>query len=615
MGLGPISAIYQARYNRYLQNRGLLDTSGSRVWAFLGDGETDEPESLGALHVASREGLDNLTFVVNCNLQRLDGPVRGNGKIIQELEAAFRGAGWNVIKVIWGREWDELLARDVDGVLVQKMNETLDGEFQKFSVAGGAYIREHFFGPDPRLRKMVEHLSDDDLAKLRRGGHDYRKVYAAYKAATEHQGAPTVILAKTVKGWTLGPGRRSPQHHPPGQEAERGGAADLPRPPGAADPGRHAQGRALLPPGSGLRGGRVPARTARRPGRPSPATGRASRAVAGAGPRGRCRVRGRQRHPGLDDDGLRPDPAQPDPRSGARPTDRADHPRTRPAPSGWTRCSRRSGSIRRSASATSRSTRTWSCPTARRPTARSSRRGSPRRVRWPASRPRTDVRHPRPGDHPVLHLLLDVRVPADRRPDVGARRRARARVPDGRHGRPNHADRRGPPARRRPDPDHRLDHPEPARLRPGLRVRAGRRRPRRDRADVRAGRGRLLLHHDLQRELRPAAQAGGRGRGPAARDLPVLGGAQGSARTPIPRGSSVRARSSSRSWPPATCWPNGSASPPRSTAPRRSRCSVAMPSRSSAGTGSTPTRSRCACRTSARSCRTRVARSSPPPTG
>ena len=204
MGLGPISAIYQARYNRYLHNRGLLDTSGSRVWAFLGDGETDEPESLGALHVAAREGLDNLTFVVNCNLQRLDGPVRGNGKIVQELEAVFRGSGWNVIKVIWAREWDDLLARDRDGVLVEQMNNTVDGEFQKFSVAGGAYIREHFFGPDPRLRKLVEHLSDDDLAKLRRGGHDYRKVYAAYKMATESTGAPTVILAHTVKGWTLG---------------------------------------------------------------------------------------------------------------------------------------------------------------------------------------------------------------------------------------------------------------------------------------------------------------------------------------------------------------------------------------------------------------------------
>ena len=206
MGLGPISAIYQARFNRYLAQRGIADTSGSRVWAFLGDGEMDEPESLGALWVAGRERLDNLTFVGNCNLQRLDGPVRGNGKIIQELEGIFRGAGWNVIKVIWGREWDDLLARDVDGVLVNRMNETLDGEFQKYSVAGGAYIREHFFGPDPRLRRLVEHLSDDGLTRLRRGGHDYRKVYAAYRAASEFRGAPTAILAKTIKGWTLGPG-------------------------------------------------------------------------------------------------------------------------------------------------------------------------------------------------------------------------------------------------------------------------------------------------------------------------------------------------------------------------------------------------------------------------
>ena len=206
MGLGPIAAIYQARLNRYLANRGLADTSASRVWAFIGDGEMDEPESVTALALAAREGLDNLTFVVNCNLQRLDGPVRGDGKIIQELEGLFRGAGWNVIKVIWGREWDDLLARDVEGLLVNKMNETVDGEFQKYSVAGGAYIREHFFGPDPRLRQLVENLSDDELARLRRGGHDYRKVYAAYRAATEFRGAPSVVLAKTIKGWALGPG-------------------------------------------------------------------------------------------------------------------------------------------------------------------------------------------------------------------------------------------------------------------------------------------------------------------------------------------------------------------------------------------------------------------------
>jgi len=204
MGLGPIHSIYQARFNRYLLNRQIKDTSRSRVWAFLGDGEMDEPESLGAIGVAAREELDNLIFVVNCNLQRLDGPVRGNGKIIQELEAFFRGAGWNVIKVVWGREWDELLARDVDGVLVNKMNTTPDGQFQTYSTADGAFIREDFFGSDPRLRRMVEHLSDDQLRHLPRGGHDYRKVYAAFKAAVEHTGQPTVILAHTVKGWTLG---------------------------------------------------------------------------------------------------------------------------------------------------------------------------------------------------------------------------------------------------------------------------------------------------------------------------------------------------------------------------------------------------------------------------
>jgi pyruvate dehydrogenase E1 component len=206
MGLGPLNAIYQARFNRYLYNRHIADTSESRVWCFLGDGECDEPETLGALSLAAREQLDNLTFVVNCNLQRLDGPVRGNGKVIQELEGIFRGAGWNVIKVIWAREWDELLARDVHGVLVDQMNRVPDGEFQKYATESGAYIREHFFGPDPRLRKMVEHLSDDDLRHLRRGGHDYRKVYSAYKLALEQHGAPTVILAHTVKGWTLGTG-------------------------------------------------------------------------------------------------------------------------------------------------------------------------------------------------------------------------------------------------------------------------------------------------------------------------------------------------------------------------------------------------------------------------
>ena len=204
MGIGPINAIYQAQANRYLAGRGFKDTTEQHVWAFLGDGELDEVESRGALQLAANEGLDNLTFVVNCNLQRLDGPVRGNGKIVQELESFFRGAGWNVIKVIWGREWDTLLAKDTEGALVDLMNKTPDGDFQTYKTESGAFVRENFFGRDPRTAKLVENMTDDEIWGLRRGGHDYRKVYAAYKSAVEHKGQPTVILAKTIKGFTLG---------------------------------------------------------------------------------------------------------------------------------------------------------------------------------------------------------------------------------------------------------------------------------------------------------------------------------------------------------------------------------------------------------------------------
>jgi pyruvate dehydrogenase E1 component len=206
MGLSPIMAIYQARYQRYLEDRGLIPPSDAKVWAFLGDGETDEPESLGALTLASREQLDNLIFVVNCNLQRLDGPVRGNGQIIQELEAAFRGAGWNAIKVIWGRDWDSLLAADEDGLLVRRMSETVDGQYQKYAVESGAYVRDHFWGKHPKLLKLVKHLTDSELKKLRLGGHDPAKVYSAFAAANAHRGSPTVILARTIKGYGMGEG-------------------------------------------------------------------------------------------------------------------------------------------------------------------------------------------------------------------------------------------------------------------------------------------------------------------------------------------------------------------------------------------------------------------------
>jgi len=204
MGLSPLMAIYQARFNRYLEDRGIKPKTNAKVWAFLGDGETDEPESLGAITLASRENLDNLIFVINCNLQRLDGPVRGNGKIVQELEAAFRGAGWNVIKALWGSDWDPLFERDVDGLLVKRLGEMVDGEMQKLVVESGAYLRQHVFGTDPRLLKMVKDIPDEALRTLRQGGHDPRKVYAAYKAAVEHTGSPTVILARTIKGYGLG---------------------------------------------------------------------------------------------------------------------------------------------------------------------------------------------------------------------------------------------------------------------------------------------------------------------------------------------------------------------------------------------------------------------------
>ena len=204
MGIGPLNAIYQARFMKYLENRNLIEKTDRKVWAFVGDGETDEVDTLGAISLGSREKLDNLIFVVNCNLQRLDGPVRGNKRIIDELEATFRGAGWNVIKVIWGSDWDELFARDHQGLLVKRMEECVDGDYQAFKAKNGKYLRENFWGKYPELLKLVEDKTDKQLFKLHRGGHDPAKIYNAYKRAVEHKGSPTVILAKTVKGYGLG---------------------------------------------------------------------------------------------------------------------------------------------------------------------------------------------------------------------------------------------------------------------------------------------------------------------------------------------------------------------------------------------------------------------------
>ena len=310
MGLGPIMAIYQARFLKYLARRGLADTADRTVWAFLGDGETDEPESLGAIAMASREKLDNLIFVINCNLQRLDGPVRGNGKIIQELEGIFRGAGWNVIKTIWGSGWDPLIARDSTGLLLKRMEEAVDGEYQDFKSKDGAYVREKFFGKYPELAEMVAGMTDDEIWALNRGGHDPVKVYAAYSAAVRHAGQPTVILAKTIKGYGMGEsGEGQNITHQQKHMAVRG-PGQVPRPvQPAAD--RRAAGRAAVPAlRRGQRGDGLPAGAADRAGRVPAVPAAAVHRDAGRARPVRVR-RPAGRHPGpadLHHDGVRPDP-------------------------------------------------------------------------------------------------------------------------------------------------------------------------------------------------------------------------------------------------------------------------------------------------------------------
>ncbi len=403
MGLGPITALYHARFNRYLQNRHIDDTSGSRVWAFLGDGECDEPETLGAISLASREQLDNLVFVVNCNLQRLDGPVRGNGKVIQELEATFRGAGWNVIKVIWGSKWDDLLAQDKDGVLLNQMNTTVDGEFQRYAIEDGAYIRDNFFGPDERLRKMVAHLSDDELLSLPRGGHDYRKLYAAYKAATENLGSgrPTVILCKTIKGWTLGPGfeGRNSTHQIKKMTKDQiiamrdrlhledvipDEGLDAEHPPYITLAKDSIEYQYMMERRKALDGS-IPKRTtvARRP---------LDLPGDGAVRRGPSRL---ERPGGVDDDGVHPARFADSPVTSTSGHGSCRSSPTRRAPSAWTPCSVNSTSTPRRARSTSRSTTTCCCRTPSRRRARSSRRASPKPDRCRASS--LPARHTQPA--------------------------------------------------------------------------------------------------------------------------------------------------------------------------------------------------------------------------
>ena len=453
LGIGAITSIYQARFMKYLQARGMADTERRKVWAFLGDGEMDEPESMGATALAGREQLDNLIWVVNCNLQRLDGPVRGNGKIIQELESDFRGAGWNVIKVIWGSRWDPLLEADVDGALVKVMEDCVDGDYQTFKSRDGAYVREHFFGRDPRLLERVSHMSDDEIWLLNRGGHDQQKVYAAYDAAVRHTGQPTVILAKTIKGYGMGvSGEGQMITHQAKKMTEAALLAfrdrfELPltdqqvqdaeyyKPPADAAEmeflreRREALGRLAAGPPASL--------------------DIADRAAAGDV---QVSARGHRRARDLDDDVVRPHPRGAPARQGTGASHRADRPRrvahvrhggavppgrhllpVRPAlqPRGLRAAHVLQGG------------RAGPDP-----------RGGDHRGRLDLLVHRRGhlLQRPRRADGAVLHLLLDVRLPAGRRPRLGRRRQPHARLHAGRHGRAHDAERGGPAARGWPQP-------------------------------------------------------------------------------------------------------------------------------------------------------------------
>ena len=454
MGLGPIMAIYQARFLKYLMHRGLADTANRKVWAFLGDGETDEPESLGAIAMASREKLDNLIFVVNCNLQRLDGPVRGNGKIIQELEGIFRGAGWNVIKVIWGSGWDPLIARDSTGILLKRMEEAVDGEYQDFKSKNGAYVREKFFGKYPELAEMVADMTDDEIWALNRGGHNPVKVYAAYMAAVRHTGQPTVILAKTIKGYGMGEsGEGQNITH---QQKHMADAAlvkfrdrfSLPLTDEqlATMPflrfDEDSEELAYLRERRTALGGYLPSRRAE-----------VGRVAAGARAVRVRRPAGRHaRPPDLHHDGVRPDPEHAAAGQGHRAPGGADR-------AGRVQDVRHGGDVpavrhlqpgRPALPAGGRQPADVLPGGAGRPDAA----GGHQRGRGDGLLDRRGhrVQHQRHRDDPVLHLLLDVRLPAGDGPDLGGRGLAGARLPARRDGRADHAQRRGPAARGRAQP-------------------------------------------------------------------------------------------------------------------------------------------------------------------
>ena len=525
MGLGPMMAIYQARFVRYLEHRGIVPPSDRKVWAFLGDGEMDEPESLGAITMPVREKLDNLVFVINCNLQRLDGPVRGNGKIIQELEAAFLGAGWNVIKVVWGSRWDPLLARDTKGLLRRLMMECVDGEYQNFKAKGGAYTREHFFGKYPELqRDGRQHVGRRHLAAQSRRSRSAQGLQRV-PAAMTHKGQPTVILAKTVKGYGMGKAGEGQNITHQQKKLDDEALQGFPRP--LQHPGlrRRDRERAVLPAGRGQRGAASTCTSGAAGARRLPAAAPHQRAAArSAGARGlRAAARSDRRARDLDDDGLRAHPARhPASRTRTSASTSCRSCRTRRAPSAWKACSARSASIRRWASSTRRRMPTSCCITARTRRARSSRRASTRRASmcsWIAA----GTAYANHGVSMMPFYIYYSMFGFQRVGDfcwAAGDMQARGFLIGGTAGRTTLAG-EGLQHQDGHSQLRRDDDPELRRLRPDVRLRAGGDRAGRPAPHVRRAGERLLLHHLHERELRAPGDAEGRRAGHSQGHVPA----------------------------------------------------------------------------------------------
>ncbi len=624
MGLTGINSIYQARFNRYLQNRGIKDTSDQRVWAFLGDGEMAEPESLGAIRIAAREELDNLIWVINCNLQQLDGPVTGNGKIIQELEANFRGAGWNVIKVVWGREWDSLLARTSTALLVNQMNTTPDGQFQTYSTEDGGYIREHFFGADPRLRSMVEHMSDEQIVKLPRGGHDYRKVYAAFDSATKHVGQPTVILAKTIKGWTIDAleGKNATHQmkkltqddlkkfrdrlylpisdHDLERSYEETGAAPF------FHPGAKAPEIEYMLERRRQLGGSMPRRVVRAEALKLPGDEMYAELKQGSGKNSIATTMAVVR---LLKDWMK------DPEIGKRIVPIApDEYRTFGMDSMFPSAKVYNPGGQQYESVDRKLLLSY----------KESEQGQMlhegiSEAGAMASATAAGSAYSTHGEHMIPFYIFYSMFGFQRtaRLDLGDGRPARPWLPDRRHRRSHDAHRRGPAARRRPLAAARDDQPRGRALRPGVRLRGQPRHAVRPRADVRhgrprrPGRGRHLLHHRLQRAGQAAGRAGGRRRRGHPPGHPP--GLHRRGRGPAGPAARLRCRLPvDRDAPRSCCATTGASWPTPGRSPRGTSW-PATPSPPSSGTSSTP-RTRSARPTSPTPCPATPDRSSRCPT-